>query len=344
MLSRGKTPLFYVPKCEHYLEASWWNQLFSLVESQFDLPRGSLKVTLLIETLPAAFQIEEILYELRERCVGLNGGRWDKIFSDIKILRHHPDRIMSDRSAIDMSKSWMDNYAKRLIKICHMHGAFAMGGMSAFTPGKDPETRERQLEKVRQDKAREAAIGHDGCWVSHPYFIGMAREQFKKKNQLDVLLYDFPKKPDLLPQSQGPKSLHGLRTNIRVGIAYQYGWDQDIGCVAWDGLMEDLATLEISRAQTWQWLHHGVRLDDGTLVTRELVARIFDEECERILRDLTTELEATGNRKLIEKTKADYLVAKDEAKSLFLQDELAEFFTLSSHVAVGASNKSNHMS
>ncbi len=342
-INNGMTPKFYVPKVEHYLEARWWHTLFSLVEARLGIENGTLRTTLLIETLPATYQMEEILYEIRGRCVGLNGGRWDKIFSDIKVLRNHPDRILSDRSSIDMSKEWMDNYAKRLIKICHMHGAFAMGGMSAFTPGKDPQTREQQLEKVRQDKAREADIGHDGCWVSHPFFIGMAREQFRKKNQLDVVLCDFPKRPELLPRPEGPKTLDGLRTNVRVGIAYQFGWDHDLGCIAWDGLMEDLATLEISRAQTWQWLHHKIKLDDGIEVTNELVARIFDEECEKIIKEVSAELKEAGRDEIINKTKEEYLIAKNEAKQLFLQEELSDFFSMSSNV-VSTNNMNSQMS
>lgn len=316
-LKNGKTPKFYVPKCEHHLEARWWNRVFAAVEDRLGLDRGVLRATFLIETLPAAFQMEEILYEIRERACGLNGGRWDKIFSDIKTLRLHADRVMADRSSIDMKKPWMDRYAKLLIKTCHKHGAFAMGGMSAFTPGKDAATREAQTAKVIADKRREAEIGHDGCWVSHPYFVGMAKAQFPVPNQLDFQLTDFPENPDLLPTSEGPKTLMGLRQNVRVGIAYQRGWDQGLGCIAFENLMEDLATLEISRAQVWQWLHHRVRLDDGTEVTPELVSRLFDEECSRILADAG----ASGPEARA------YETAKKEARDVFLRKDLASFFT-----------------
>lgn len=316
-LQKNKTPKFYVPKTEHFLEARWWNEVFSEVEGQLELPQASLRVTFLIETLPAAFQMEEILYEIRDRACGLNGGRWDKIFSDIKTLRYHKDRIMADRSSIDMSKPWMDNYAKRLVQVCHRRGAFAMGGMSAFTPGKDPETRNRQTEKVIADKAREARLGHDGCWVSHPYFIGIAKDQFKEKNQLHVTLPDFPDKPDLLPKSEGPKTLQGLRTNLRVGIAYQQGLNQGLGCIAFEDLMEDLATLEISRAQTWQWLHHRVELDDGPAVTPELVDNLFSEELQRILSSL-------GNNDYSEHE--GYRRAHKEIKEVFLSPDLPDFF------------------
>lgn len=318
-LKDGKTPKFYVPKCEHYLEARWWNKVFQHIETHMGLPGGSLRVTFLIETLPAAFQMEEILYEIRERACGLNGGRWDKIFSDIKTLRMHKDRIMANRSAIDMSKPWMDQYARLLIKTCHKHGAFAMGGMSAFTPGKEDSVRQIQTEKVIADKKRESSIGHDGCWVSHPYFIGMAKKQFPIPNQLGVQKDDFSETPDLLPRGEGPRTLDGLRQNVRVGIAYQQGWDQGIGCVSFENLMEDLATLEISRAQVWQWLHHRVHLDEGIEVTPQLVSQLFDEECEKILSTIP---------KASTQEKETYLNAKLKIRPVFLQKDLAEFFTL----------------
>jgi len=318
LMKDRKTPKFYVPKCEHYLEARWWNRVFQRVEDALKLVRGSLRVTFLIETLPAAFQMEEILYEIRERACGLNGGRWDKIFSDIKTLSLHKDRILADRSSIDMSRPWMNQYAQLLIKTCHKHGAFAMGGMSAFTPGRDAATRQLQTDKVIADKKREATIGHDGCWVSHPYFIGLAKKQFPIPNQLSVQLEDLSETPDLLPQATGPKTLTGLRQNLRVGIAYQQGWSQGLGCVSFENLMEDLATLEISRAQVWQWLHHRVRLDDGTLVTPELVSQLFDEECEKILRDLAP---------LTNTEQDSYKEAKNKIRSVFLQKDLTDFFT-----------------
>lgn len=314
-IKSGKTPKFYIPKCEHHLEARWWNQILEKIENCLKLNVDTLKVTFLIETLPAAFQMEEILYEIRGRACGLNGGRWDKIFSDIKTLKMHPNRVMADRSSIDMSKTWMDNYAKLLIKTCHKHGAFAMGGMSAFTPGSDEATRTLQLEKVRKDKERESTIGHDGCWVSHPYFISMAKAQFKNKNQLDVLLSDFPDTPDLLPRSEGPKTLTGLRQNIRVGIAYQKGWNEGNGCISFENLMEDLATLEISRAQVWQWIHHGVTLDDGHKVTPELVDLLFDEECLSIQKNSSPDESSL------------YVKSKNQIKEVFLRKDLPDFFS-----------------
>lgn len=322
-LERGLTPKYYIPKCEHHLEAKWWNDLFGLGQELVDIPVGTLRATFLIETLPAAFQMEEILYQFRNHAAGLNGGRWDKIFSDIKTLKYHPERVLADRGTIDMRKPWMENYAKRIIEICHKRGAFAMGGMSAFTPGKDAKVREEQLAKVTADKRHEAEIGHDGCWVSHPFFIGPALAQFKHDNQLSRQS-DLPDKyPDLLPRSEGPRTLAGLRKNIRVGIAYMDGWLQDIGCVSWDGLMEDLATLEISRAQVWQWLHHKTVLDDGTPVTRELVDELFEQELQRILSE---EEWTTGQTAL-------WKQARTRAEDIFLQQDFPEFFCMASEVA-----------
>lgn len=314
-MADGKTPKFYIPKCEHHVEARWWNRVLQLTEDALEIPIGSLRTTFLIETLPAAFQMEEILYEIRERACGLNVGRWDKIFSDIKTLKMHSDRIMADRGTIDMKREWMSNYAQLLIKTCHRRGASAIGGMSAFTPGKDPDVRNAQIEKVIADKKREAQIGHDGCWVSHPFFIGIARAQFKTPNQFTVMLNEFSEEPDLLPKSTGPKTIEGLRQNIRVGIAYQQGYDRGLGCIAFENLMEDLATLEISRAQVWQWLRHGVSLDDGTKVTEDLVSKLFDEENDRITREL----------QLSDTDQALFVKAKEKARTLFLSKVLPEF-------------------
>ena len=332
LLARGKTPKFYIPKTEHHLEARWWNDLFVAAQEALGLPRGTLRATFLIETLPAAFQIEEILHEIREHAAGLNVGRWDKIFSDIKVLRRHADRLMADRPTITMQKPWMDNYAKRLIKICHERGAYAIGGMSAFTPGRTPELREKQTAKVLADKGNEFAIGHDGCWVSHPYFIGPALRQFPREHQTERLLPDFPRYPDILPRGETPHTIDGLRINVRVGIAYQQGWNQDIGCVSWDNLMEDLATLEISRAQTWQWLHHRIALDDGRTVTPELVSQLFDEELQKILGELAAEqTRATPEARAA--LAESFRRAADDARRTFLQPELSDFLSLASDPA-----------
>ncbi len=333
LIAKGKTPKYYVPKCEHYLEARWWNRLFELTEEYLGLPVGTVKATFLIETLPAAFQMEEILYEYREHAAGLNGGRWDKIFSDIKVLKEHEDRVMADRASIGMNRPWMSNYAKRLIKVCHKHGAFGMGGMAAFTPGRTPEARAEQTAKVVADKEFEASIGHDGCWVSHPYFIEHAMRPFLDKldganNQLGIDP-DIEMQPDLLPQGSGPRTMQGLRTNVRVGIAYMKGWNQDIGCVAWDGLMEDLATLEISRAQTWQWLHQHVVLDSGTEVTRDLVRQVFAEELYNILGEVR-EAMATAPSEAVDKELDRYCEAAADAEFVFTEDVMRPFLACTS--------------
>lgn len=325
LINRGRTPKYYVPKCESYQEARWWNKLFGMLEEKLGFDTGTLRATFLIETLTAAFQVEEILYEIRDHAAGLNVGRWDKIFSDIKVLRYHKDRIMPDRSTIDMSKPWMDQYAKRLIKICHSRGAMAIGGMSAFTPGKDPELRKQQTAKVLADKKNEHDIGHDGCWVSHPYFITSALECFPEENQLDRTLPDQDKYPDLLPQGGGDVTEAGLRTNIRVGIAYMQGWNQDIGCVAWDNLMEDLATLEISRAQIWQWIHHRVAMSDGRLINRELVDSMFDEELTKILDEVADVMKGQPASK-IENVQQQFVQARKDVGAVFLLENLPNFF------------------
>lgn len=324
-LSQNITPKYYIPKCEHHLEARWWNDVFTELEKQMGLKVPTLRATFLIETLPATYQVEEILYEIREHAAGLNVGRWDKIFSDIKVLKNHPDRIMADRSSINMQRSWMENYAKRVIKICHDRGAFAMGGMAAFTPGKSKELREEQTKKVQMDKKREADWGHDGCWVSHPYFINIAMEEMKFENQLNRKI-DFDKYSDILPRNEGPHTMEGLRTNIRVGIAYMDGWEKDIGCVAFDNLMEDLATLEISRAQTWQWLHHKIKLDDGTTVSKALVTKLFDEEYQKIL----NEMKAETPEKFHRSREVELGRARESALRVFTNENLSDFLTLAS--------------
>ncbi len=314
-LDQNLTPKYYIPKCEHYLEARWWNDLFVSLQTRLSIPTGTLKATFLIETLPGTFQAEEILFEIKEHAAGLNVGRWDKIFSDIKVLGKHPDRVLGDRSSLTMEKSWMENYAKRVIKICHARGAFAIGGMSAYTPGKTPELREEQAHRVRADKQREASWGHDGCWVCHPYFIGIAMEAFSRDNQLDRTLPDFDKYSDVLPRGEGPYTLGGLRTNIRVGIAFMEGWLRDVGCVSFENLMEDLATLEISRAQVWQWITHKIRLDSGEQVTSELVGKLFNEEILSMMRDYPS---------------TKWQNAGASARELFLRTKLQAFLTTES--------------
>ena len=326
-IQRGATPKFYLPKVEHHLEARWFADLFKMAEDELGFERSTLRCTLLIETLPAAYQMEEILYQIREHAAGLNGGRWDKIFSDIKCLKNHESRVLADRATIGMNREWMSNYAKQLIRVCHQHGAFGMGGMAAFTPGRDAARRDEQTAKVVADKEFEAGIGHDGCWVSHPYFIGPALAPFEKKlaetgasNQLSVLP-DLPAQPDLLPKPTGPKTMDGLRTNLRVAIAYMRGWHADQGVVAWDDLMEDLATFEISRAQVFQWKHNAVQLDSGETVDAALVSRLFGEELAQIL----TEIDAAEHDA--------YRAAAAEAEAIFLETEMRPFLAMASDLA-----------
>jgi malate synthase len=326
LVAQGLTPAFYIPKVEHHGEARWWSRALALIEDALGFTRGTLKATFLIETLPAAYEMEEILFAAREHAVGLNVGRWDKIFSDIKTLKRHSSRILADRARIGMDQPWMANYAYRCVQISHSRGAFGIGGMAAFTPGKTAELRAQQTAKVLEDKRLEAARGHDGCWVSHPYFIGPALSAFTRSNQLDVLHADRDRFPDLLPKGGTPRTLAGLRTNVRVGIGYLNGWSRGIGCVAWDNLMEDLATLEISRAQTWQWLHYGIRLEDGAQVTEALVRQIFWEELERIRGEVRDGLHGPPAPALEE----SFVQAADEARTIFTRTELSEFLTLES--------------
>lgn len=331
-LERGETPKLYVPKTEHFLEARLWNDAFVLVQEKLGAPRGSLRATFLIETLPAAFQMEEILYELREHAAGLNVGRWDKIFSDIKVVKNHADRVLADRASIGLGRPWMKAYALRLIQICHQRGAAAIGGMAAFTPGKSAELRQHQTSKVLADKQLENGMGHDGCWVSHPYFVGPALSAFPQEHQLGVLHQDLDRYPDLLPVATPPRTEAGLRTNCRVGIAYLEGWRRGLGCVAWDNLMEDLATLEISRAQTWQWLRHAAELEDGRRVDAALVRRIFAEELETILAELDADADALAPAALDARRQA-FVAARAEAEEIFLAAELAPFLSLASDLA-----------
>lgn len=332
LVDQGRTPAYYIPKTEHAPEARWWSDLFAALEDLAGMSRGTIKATYLIETLPAAYEMEEILFESREHAVGLNVGRWDKIFSDIKTFRNHPDRVMADRASISMQRPWMENYAKRCVHICHSRGAYAMGGMAAFTPGKTEEIRDQQCAKVLEDKKWESGIGHDGCWVSHPFFIGPAMEAFTQTHQLGVLYSEAERFPDMLPQSTGSKTEAGLRTNVRVGIGYLNGWRQDIGCVAWDNLMEDLATLEISRTQLWQWLRYGAELDDGAQVTEPLVRKIFSEELEKIIAEVRSEMSGASEA-AVDSVVEGFKGAAAEAEEIFLQKELTEFLTLTSELA-----------
>jgi malate synthase len=261
--ARDLGPYFYLPKLQAMEEAALWNDVMSLAEAELNLPSGSMKATVLIETLPAAFQMHEILHALRERIVGLNCGRWDYIFSYLKTLRSHRDRLLPERGQVLMTVPFLKNYSELLIQTCHRRGAFAMGGMAAQIPIKgDEAANEAALTKVRTDKLREVQAGHDGTWVAHPALVPVAQEIFDQymptPNQLDVLRKDVQVKRDqLLAPCAGTISRAGFDNNVEVCLRYTAAWLDGLGCVPIHHLMEDAATAEIARAQLWQWLHHG---------------------------------------------------------------------------------------
>jgi len=325
LMERGTGPYFYLPKMESHLEARLWNDVFVYAQEQLGIPRGTIKATVLIETILAAFEMDEILYELREHAAGLNCGRWDYIFSYIKTLRNHPEVILPDRGDVTMTVPFMRAYTQLTIKTCHKRGAHAIGGMAAQIPVKnDPEANERALQKVREDKEREARDGHDGTWVAHPGLVPVAMEVFDRlmptANQVNRQRDDVKvTAEDLLEVPTGAITEQGLRNNISVGIQYLEAWLRGYGAVAINHLMEDAATAEISRAQVWQWIRHpkGV-LDDGRKVTIELVETLLQEELAKIREQVGEETFQNGRYEL--------------AARLFMewtrQDELIDFLTL----------------
>ncbi|WP_312041299.1 malate synthase A [Pantoea eucalypti] len=285
LLAKGSGPYFYLPKTESRQEIAWWREIFSFSEDQFDLPRGTIKATVLIETLPAVFQMDEILWNLRDHIVGLNCGRWDYIFSYIKTLKQHTDRVLPDRQSVTMSQPLLDAYSRLLIKTCHRRGAFAMGGMSALIPAKDPTRNAWVLQRVTEDKQREAGNGHDGTWIAHPGLADTAMAVFNavlgdRPNQLHVMREeDAPITAEqLLAPCQGERTEAGMRANIRVALQYLEAWISGNGCVPIDGLMEDAATAEIARTSIWQWIRHQQILNNGQQVTAELFLRWLNEE------------------------------------------------------------------
>ena len=287
-LARGAGPYFYLPKMEHHLEARLWNDVFVYAQEALGIPRGTIKATVLIETLPAAFQMDEILYELREHSAGLNCGRWDYIFSFIKRRAGDPSALLPDRAQVTMDRAFLRAYSQLLIKTCHRRGVHAMGGMAAQIPIKDdPAANEAALARVRADKLREVTDGHDGTWVAHPGLVQVAREIFDAHmptpNQIHVTRDDVRvTREDLLRVHEGTRTEAGLRHNVRVGLQYIEAWLRGNGCVPIYNLMEDAATAEISRAQVWQWVRYGVALDDGARVTAERLHTIIDEELARV--------------------------------------------------------------
>ena len=326
-LEKGSGPYFYLPKIESHLEARLWNDAFNLAQDALGFPRGTIRATVLIETIPAAFEMEEILYELRDHSAGLNAGRWDYLFSMIKKFRNRGQEfVLPERNSVTMTAPFMRAYTELLVKTCHKRGAHAMGGMAAFIPSRrDPEVNAVAMGKVREDKTRESADGFDGSWVAHPDLVPLCREVFDaalgdRPNQLARQRDDVSvSAADLLAVSKTPGTITeaGLRNNISVGLQYLSSWLGGNGAVAIFNLMEDAATAEISRSQVWQWIHNSVRLDDGQMVTHHLTERIIAEESAAIR-------EAAGD--------AFDAPRFEQAAALFsavaLADDYAEFLTL----------------
>jgi malate synthase len=323
LLARGSGPYFYLPKMESHLEARLWNDVFTHAEQVLGIDHGSIRVTVLIETIPAAFEMEEILYELRDHCSGLNAGRWDYLFSIIKNLRDAPgDHTLPDRNAVTMDAPMMRAYCDLLVSTCHRRGAFAMGGMAAFIPSRrDPAVNETALAKVRADKTREAEQGFDGSWVAHPDLVPLCAEVFDElmpaPNQVSLRRDVHVTAEDLLDvgSTPGARTMEGLRTNVEVGITYLAAWLGGNGAAAIHNLMEDAATAEISRSQIWQWAHSSAALEDGTVVDRSLVERVVAEEYDGLV--------TAGG---------PYAAHLATARDLFLRtavdDEFADFLTL----------------
>ena len=320
-IARGTGPYFYLPKLESHLEARLWNDVFRQAQDALGAPQGSIRATVLIETLPAAFEMEEILYELREHSAGLNAGRWDYIFSAVKRFRTREEFTLPDRVQVTMTTPFMRAYTELLVRTCHKRGAHAMGGMAAFIPSRrDPEVNERALSAVRDDKTRESGDGFDGTWVAHPDLVPVAREVFEEalggaRNQRERLREDVAVEgPQLLSldQSGGMVTEAGLRLNISVALQYLNSWLNGNGAAAINNLMEDAATAEISRGQIWQWIRHGATLDDGRVITSELYERLRDEE-----------LAALGGD-----GESRYGAAREILDGLVLNEEFTEFLTL----------------
>ncbi len=287
LLARGSGPYFYLPKMESHLEARLWNDVFIKAESELGIPAGSIKATVLIETILASFEMDEILWELKEHSAGLNCGRWDYIFSYIKKFAGDTSVLLPDRGQVTMTTHFMRSYSKLCIKTCHRRKVSAMGGMSAFIPIKsDPVANEKALTQVRADKEREATDGHDGTWVAHPGLVPVALEVFDRvmprPNQIEKQLPEFrATAADLLQVPEGSITEAGVRQNVAVGLGYVEAWLRGIGCVPLFNLMEDAATAEISRAQLWQWVHHDAVMDDGLPVTVAMVDEVIADELRR---------------------------------------------------------------
>ena len=317
LLKNGSRPYFYLPKIEHYKEARLWDEIFTFSEKAFDLPLGTIRATVLIETLPAAFQMNEILYELRAHSAGLNCGRWDYIFSFIKTFQNYRSFVLPDRSQITMDQHFLKSYTQLLVQTCHKRGCHAIGGMAAQIPIKNAEHRNAiALAKVMADKDREVKAGHDGTWVAHPGLVYLAKGVFdsgmKTPNQIDKQIYlnDSINKEDLLCVPKGTCTEEGFRNNIRIGLEYLSSWLNGNGCVPINNLMEDAATAEISRTQIWQWLKYNIWLNNGQQVTKKYFFKILNEELQKL-----------KNNDKIEKTKEIFI-------QLCTSKKLIDFLTL----------------
>jgi malate synthase len=323
LVARGTGPYLYLPKLEDALEARWWNEVFLCAQEKLGLPAGTVRVTMLIETLPAAFQMEAILYELRQHATGLNLGRWDYIFSFIKTLREDPTALLPDRSQVGMTQPFLRAYAKRLIQVCHHHGAHAMGGMSAFIPVKsDPAAHARAMAQVQADKLREVEDGCDGTWVAHPGLVAEAQAIFDAHmpapNQLDRIPEGEVTEADLLQIPTGTRTEAGLRHNLRVGLRYVEAWLRGQGCVPLDNLMEDAATAEICRMQVWQWHHHQAVLEEGERLFPSLFHTWIREALKQIQAEVGLETYESGR----------YDDAADLFETLVLDPDPVPFLTL----------------
>ena len=319
---QGLGVYYYIPKLESMEEAQWWDDIFSFTEQYFKVPKGTIRATVLIETLPAVFQMDEILYAMRDHIVAMNCGRWDYIFSYIKTLKNHQDRILPDRHGIGMDQEFLNAYSQLLVRTCHARGALAMGGMSAFIPAKDPAEMERVTAKVIEDKQRESKNGHDGTWVAHPALVDLAMSEFDKHLDGKVNQIDFQSPQHeisaelLLKPCEGTRDEAGVRKNIRIALYYIEAWIQGHGCVPIYGLMEDAATAEISRANIWQWIHHGVTLDDGQTFTKELFHSWLYQELDTIKQEVGEARYAEG--RFEETADLFYQLSTAEAFAAFL--------------------------
>ena len=335
LLARGSGPYFYLPKMESHLEARLWNDVFTHAQAELGIPHGTVRATVLIETIPAAFEMDEILYQLRDHASGLNAGRWDCLFSVIKYFRDAGAAfVLPDRGSVTMTAPMMRAYTDLLVATCHRRGAFAMGGMAAFIPSRrDPEVNRVALAKVRADKEREAGDGFDGSWVAHPDLVPVCAEVFDavlgdRPNQLDRRRDDVRVSAEqLLDVASVPGAITeaGLRGNIDVALRYLEAWLGGSGAVGIHNLMEDAATAEISRSQVWQWVHNGVTLDTGCTVTAELVRGIADEELAAIATEMGDEAFRTSR----------YPLARQVFEQVALADDFADFLTLPAYAAAG---------